>query len=156
MRITGPYNAVIPLLSAAVFLAIAAPSECSTDQTPRAQALRHHNTGVELARHGRLDEAIAEYDAGIALDPSISSLYYARAKAYTELRQFQPALTDLNKALELDPDKPQYYYERAVVYHALGDRARAEADVHSVLAVTSDPDYVYPAMNLLNRIVGGD
>jgi len=156
MRIRALYTLVVPVLSAVVLMAIAAPSECQTNESPRTQALRHQNAGLELARHGRLSEAVAEYEAAIALDPSISSLYYMRGLAYIDLQDFQAALADLNSALELDPDPPQYYYQRAVVSHALGNHDQALADLETVLAITSDPDYVYPALNLWNRIRGGN
>jgi tetratricopeptide (TPR) repeat protein len=156
MCIRPLYTLVVPVLSAVVLLAIAAPSECQTNESPRTQALRHQNAGFELAHHGRLSEAITEYEAGIALDPTIGSLYYMRGLAYIDLRDYQAALADLNRALELEPDPPQYYYQRAVVSHALGNSGQALADIDTVLAITSDPDYVYPALNLRDRIRGGD
>jgi tetratricopeptide (TPR) repeat protein len=156
MRIRVLYTLVVPVLSAVVLLAIAAPSECQTDESSRTQALRHQNAGFELARHGRPSEAIAEYEAGMALDPNVGSLYYMRSLAYIDLQDFQAALADLNRALELEPDPPQYYYQRAVVSHALGNRDQALADLETVLSMTSDPDYVHPALSLQDRIRGGD
>ena len=156
MRIRLLYTVVVPVLSAVVLMAVAAPSECSTNESPRTQALRHQNAGFELARHDRLSEAIAEYEAGIALDPNVGSLYYMRGLAYLDLQDFQAALADLDRALELEPDPPQYYYQRAVVSHALGNRDQALADLETLLSITSDPDYVYPALSLQDRIRGGD
>jgi tetratricopeptide (TPR) repeat protein len=156
MRIRVLYTLIVPVLSAVALLAIAAPSECQTNESPRTQAIRHQNTGFELAHHGHPSEAIAEYEAGIALDPNIASLYYMRGLAYIDLRDYQAALADLNSALELEPDPPQYYYQRAVVSDALGNRDQALADIQTVLATTSDPDYTYPALNLQDKIRGGD
>jgi len=150
------YAAALPLLSAALLVAVATPSECATSDSPRVQALRRQNSGFQMARHGQLTEAIAEYDAGIALDPSVSSLYYSRGLAYFELREYETALADFNKAIELESDEPQYYYQRAVVYDVLGSPDLARTDLQTVLSMTSDPDFVYPAQNLLARIIGGD
>ena len=156
MRIRAFHTIIVPGLSAILLLAIAAPSECQTDESARTQALRHQNAGFELARHGRTSEAIAEYEAGIALDPNVGSLHYMRGLAYVDMQDFQAALADLDRALELEPDSPQYYYQRAIVSHALGNRDRALADLDTVLSITSDPDYVYPALSLRDRVRGGD
>jgi tetratricopeptide (TPR) repeat protein len=156
MRIRVLHKLVVPVLSAVVLLAIAAPSECQTDESARTQALRHQNAGFELARHARPSEAIVEYEAGMALDPKLASLYYMRGLAYIDLQDFQAALADLDRAIELEPDPPQYYYQRAAVSHALGNRDQALADLKTVFSITSDPDYVYPAMSLQDRIRGGD
>ena len=150
-----PLHAVfVPVL--AIVVLIAAPSECATSDSPRVQAYRHQNAGFELARQGDLTGAIAEYNAGIAVDPYFGSLYYSRGRAYIELADFQSALADFNKAIELETDEPQYYYHRALVLHALGSPDQARADIDTVLSMTSDPDIVYPSQKLLARILGGD
>ena len=56
------------------------------------EAEQHYNAGVELQEQGRLEEAIAEYDEAIRLDPQDADVYNNRGIAYDELGQLQRAI----------------------------------------------------------------
>ena len=58
------------------------------------EAGQHHNAGVELQEQGRLEEAIAEYDEAIHLDPKYALAYSNRGSAYGDLGQHQRAIRD--------------------------------------------------------------
>ena len=58
------------------------------------EAEEHFNAGVELQERGKWEEAIAEYDEAIRLDPKFADAYYNRGNAYADLRQYEEAIQD--------------------------------------------------------------
>ena len=59
------------------------------------EAEEHHNAGADLQEQGRLEEAIAEYDEAIRLDPQYSAAYNNRGAAYLDLGWHRRAIEDL-------------------------------------------------------------
>ena len=52
-----------------------------------------------------LDQAIADFDRAIELDPNQSWAHYFRGLAYHELGGFSQSSADLKKAIELDLER---------------------------------------------------
>jgi len=50
-----------------------------------------------------VDEALAEFNRAIELDPSDASYYAARGQAYQAMGRNEEALADYDRAVELDP-----------------------------------------------------
>lgn len=67
--------------------------------------------GDVLRRAERFEEAIAAYDAAIALFETETAgqwpVYYARGICHERQKRYEPAEADMRKALELQPDQPQ-------------------------------------------------
>lgn len=67
--------------------------------------------GDVLRRAERFEEAIAAYDAAIALFETETAgqwpVYYARGICHERQKRYAPAETDMRKALDLQPDQPQ-------------------------------------------------
>lgn len=97
------------------------------------------NRGYGYYKLGRYDEAIADYNKTLALDPSDASTYHNRGVSYYRLRQFDLALADYNKALELKLDNGEVYNNRGAVYASLGRSDAAIADFTKAIALT--PEY---------------
>jgi len=66
-------------------------------------AIDHGNAGAQLSNDGRWQEAIAEYDEAIRLNPQYAEAYNDRGIAYCNLGEHQRAIEDLNEAIRLDP-----------------------------------------------------
>jgi tetratricopeptide (TPR) repeat protein len=102
-------------------------------------ATEHYNQAGDLADEEKWEEAIAELDQAIELDPEFSLAYIARANAHFSLEQFEQAVVDYTKAIELDPDSALAYANRGSAYAALGQMAQARADYETALPLASDP-----------------
>jgi tetratricopeptide (TPR) repeat protein len=63
-----------------------------------------HNLAVELARAGRDQEAVTQYDAVIGIAPEHPSVRFNRANALSRLGRHAEAVADYRAALELDPE----------------------------------------------------
>ena len=62
------------------------------------EAEKHYQAGLRLQEQGRLDEAIAEYDQAITLNPESAEAYYYRGNAYIDLDLFERAVQDFDEA----------------------------------------------------------
>ena len=68
------------------------------------EAENHYNAGVELQEQGRAEDAIAEYDQAILLDPRYAVAYINRAVVYTILGKDAEAEKNIGRAVQLGID----------------------------------------------------
>ncbi|NNT71695.1 tetratricopeptide repeat protein [Flavobacterium sp. IMCC34852] len=74
------------------------------------------------------EEALADYKRLLKDFPDAEDLhivYNNRANLYSDLKQFDKALADINKALEIKPDYDLGYLNRAEIYQKMGNKAKA-------------------------------
>jgi tetratricopeptide (TPR) repeat protein len=64
----------------------------------------HHDRGVCLLHLKKNNEAIAEMDIAIQLDPHYGYRYASRAFIKSSVRDYSGAISDYEKAIELDPE----------------------------------------------------
>jgi hypothetical protein len=129
----GPMSGIVAaILVTGLALAAAACSGSS-------QATEHYNRAGELQEGEQWEEAIAELDQAIELDPEFSLAYVRRGTAYFSLEQYEQAIADYDTAIELDPDSAYAYANRGSAYAAVGKRAQAKADYDKALPLASDP-----------------
>jgi len=83
---------------------------------------------------GRIDLALQDFTAAIALDPSITTAYSNRALAFIALGRYTEAMTDLDRAIALDPSSWMAYVYRGRAHLTKGDRERAAADFRTACA----------------------
>lgn len=92
------------------------------------------NRADALFELGRVDNAIATLDAGIARDKELASAYNMRCWLLGRANRDLPkALADCEKALSLRPDTASYLDSRALVYFRMGQFDRAIADYDAAL-----------------------
>ena len=76
--------------------------------------------GVIYNLQNKIDQAIAHYEKGIALENtsplSASYCYGNRAQIYAEQGKLDQALKDYSKAIDLDPKNPERYMNRGLFY----------------------------------------
>jgi tetratricopeptide (TPR) repeat protein len=90
-------------------------------------------------------QAIANYDQAIALDPQYAAVYNNRGIAYTDLGDLEQAIADYDQALALDPQYALAYNNRGIAYADLGDLEQAIADYDQAIAL--DPQYAFAYNN---------
>lgn len=78
------------------------------------------NRAMELHAHGRLAEAVAQYDVVIGLNPNIGHAHANRGAALYSLKRFDDALASLDRAIQLEPGNAQAYLVRGTALNALG------------------------------------
>ena len=90
---------------------------------------------LELLRRGNssyqrrdFDQAIAEYDTAIRLNPRNASAFIGRADAHFSKNNFDQAIADYDEAIRLDPQQSSAFSGRGFAYLLKGDAKRAIAD----------------------------
>jgi tetratricopeptide (TPR) repeat protein len=78
----------------------------SGQETDRTLTYLHYNRGMALARRGRTQMAIEDFDAALKQDPQFAVALYQRGLAYQTLGQTIRAEEDLRRARQLNPRLP--------------------------------------------------
>ena len=97
----------------------------------------HTTRGEALARSGKTDEALAEFNQAITLDPHNAEALYNRGLLYQGEKQHQLAVDDFTAANGLTPQRPEPLLGRAISYLALDRAKEAAADLDE--AAQDDP-----------------
>src|SRR5438046_285336 len=74
---------------------------------------------------GHVDESIAYFEQGLALDPRNMDLLVEAAATYAGLRQFPDAIKLYDRALDVIPDDPELIALKAAMYQAEGNLQEA-------------------------------
>ena len=116
--------------------------ESNSEGPPKAAAAgndaqAYTTRGQALARSGKTEEALAEFDKAIALDPYNAHALYSRGLLYQGEKQHQLAIDDFTAANGLTPQQAEPLLGRALSYLALDKIKEAAADLDE--AVQADP-----------------
>jgi tetratricopeptide (TPR) repeat protein len=94
---------------------------------------RHYEARAELNRWRNSEQAKADYDELIALEPRIAEHRTGLAYVYENLGQEEAAVTELTTAIELEPDDLATFNYRARLNLDLGNGAEAIADYNHLI-----------------------
>lgn len=99
----------------------------------RRVAMRHFESGERAYLAGRYEEALEEYERGLAIDPAHYDGYPARAQVREQLRDWNGAVTDYNIYLESFPDNAEVRFARALARYQAEQYALAAEDLRQLL-----------------------
>ncbi len=108
----------------------------------------HRARGIILENTGNVEEAVAEYEAAVAMNPNIADLHLALGRAYRALPEpdYARAIEQFNYAVPLDPTNPLPKTYLSRTYAMAGEYAKAIQYAED--AVKNDPDDPYLHGNL--------
>jgi tetratricopeptide (TPR) repeat protein len=81
----------------------------------------------------RINEAIADFNAAIRIDPHLAVAYLRRGHAYREKGDHDRAIADYTEALRINPHDANAYHNRGNAYASKGEYAEAIADFTEAL-----------------------
>jgi tetratricopeptide (TPR) repeat protein len=70
----------------------------------RVAAEDHYYAGIDFFGDGKLDEAIAEYNCALELDPKFADALHGLAQAYHAQEDFDRTIEAARRILELEPE----------------------------------------------------
>ena len=98
----------------------------------------HAARGQALAKSGKTEEALAEFDRALALDPYNVPALYGRGLIYQAEKQHEQAIADFTAANGLTPQRVEPLLARATSYLAVDKAKEAASDLDE--AVQADPN----------------
>jgi len=114
----------------------------------------HVNRGILRLRRGQVDDAVADFDQAIALDPSQPEVYLNKGGALIRRNNPAEAVNLFTVALERNTRRPAVaHYGRAVAQEELGNLAAAYRDFSR--ASQLDPAWREPRIELTRFRVTG-
>ena len=97
-------------------------------EAARQQAEDSYYSALDHYAEGRLTEAIAEYQAAIASDPTFVDAMHGLARAYQDNQEFDRAIEVANRIVDLDPDDVLAHTSLSILYQRKGMVVEAEAE----------------------------
>jgi tetratricopeptide (TPR) repeat protein len=84
--------------------------------------------GANHRTNGRYEEALADFDRAIELDPEDDWAIISRGQTHRTMGRYAEALADFDRAIELEPESGWAIISRGETYEAMGRYAEALAD----------------------------
>jgi tetratricopeptide (TPR) repeat protein len=128
--------------------------ELAPDEHRLHRSVLRYNRAQVLVALGRLDEALADYEAVIAIDPNYPEYHFDRANLLHRLGRDEEALAEYDATIALGPPFPEAYYNRAELRLDAGDREQALAGFSYVLEL--DPTSVDAYINRAGILLADD
>ena len=113
--------------------------------------LQHGLRGVQLARQGKFDEAMAEFETAIELQPDYWQGHVNAAVVLIDQGKLDEAMARLKSVLEVNPDQAHAYGSVGVVLARQG--MVDEAMSHFQKALELEPSYAEAHTNLANLLM---
>ena len=125
--------------------------ELTPDQHRLHRSVLHHNRSQLLVGLGRLDEAAAELDQVIAVDPMYPEYRFDRGNVRCRQGRPEQALLDYDDAARLGPPFPELFHNRGQARADSGDLSGAAADFSYVLDL--EPDHLEGRISLASLLL---
>jgi tetratricopeptide (TPR) repeat protein len=105
------------------------------------------NRGVIKVRLGNNTDALADYNAAIAIDPMLGDAYVSRAGVLVAMKRYDEARSDVAQGMSLGATNMHAaFYTRGVIAEESGDVQAAYHDYKQALAIK--PDYAAASREL--------
>ena len=112
----------------------------TAETTPTPSADEHLDMGVDYLDQGQFDEAIAEFQAAIQLDPDEAKAHYNLGLAYQKQEKLDEAAAAYQEALQLDPDLADVHNNLGLIYNKQGKPDQAMAEYQEAIRINPDDD----------------
>ncbi|KAI4597415.1 TOM (translocase of outer membrane) complex component [Pestalotiopsis sp. 9143b] len=110
------------------------------------EALAYNMRGTFRCLKGNQEQALADMDKSIELDPSLTQSYVKRASMRLERGERAEAAEDLEKAIQQNDQDPDIYYHRAQLHFIHGEFQEAAKDYQK--SIDLDTTFIFSHIQL--------
>jgi tetratricopeptide (TPR) repeat protein len=93
--------------------------------------------------HDDYDQAIANFNKALELDPNYAPAYYNRGIAFRKKEDYDSAIADFTQAIRLDSNYADAYNGRGIVYSYKGEYNKAIVDYSQAIRLNADFEFAY-------------
>ncbi len=101
-------------------------------------SLAYHNRGLAHANRDDHEQAFADYDTAIRLDPDDYITYYMRGYLRQHREEYDAAIADYTLAIGLNEEDADLFRDRALARYYLGQYEESLPDLHMALKLEPD------------------
>lgn len=110
-------------------------------------AASYNNRGVLLSAQGKLQEALADFDAAIAVQQDLAAAYVNRGYTLVALERWEESIESFSRGIELGaPEPARAHFNRGIAYEEVGRIREAYYDYK--LASELNPEWEDPQREL--------
>lgn len=109
-------------------------------------ALSNNKLGQAFMRRNLFDEAVAEFERAVAIDPELTEAYFNWGQAYLRQKKFADAIAIFSRALQKNNDYADLHNYLGYAYFRNQQLTEAVAAIK--LALAKNPKYVEAVFNL--------
>jgi tetratricopeptide (TPR) repeat protein len=107
------------------------------------KAVEFNNQGIVAIDSRNYQQAIANFNLAIRLNPSLAEAYQGLGIAYSELGDNKKAIQQYDLAIKLDPNLTESYFSRGLSNYKLGNKEQAVEDWQQAIKVNPDHAKTY-------------
>ena len=108
--------------------------------TPTPSADEHLDMGFDYLDQGQFDQAIAEFQTAIQLDPDDANAHYNLGLAYQKQDKLDEAAAANQEAIQIDPDLADAHNNLGLIYDTQGKPDQAIAEYQEAIRIDPDDD----------------
>ncbi|MEO0949284.1 MAG: tetratricopeptide repeat protein [Cyanobacteria bacterium J06641_5] len=112
-------------------------------------------SGKSLFAEGKYEDALAEYDRALEIDPNRPQVWLGRGRVQQKLKQLEDALESYDRAIEIQPEYAAAYRNRGLVLRA-SDRPEAAIEslqkAADLFAAQGREELAEAILNVINKI----
>lgn len=120
----------------------------------RRTPMDYNNRGLMYFYCGQLEEAIANYDRALELNPNLTAAYNNRANCYVNQGDLIEALIDYDQALDLNPFHIRALINQGITFRHLGMYREALDNFDIALGQGKLEGYIYAQRGRTHHLAG--
>lgn len=111
--------------------------------TPEEQAQYDYNDGLTSMTGGDAETAVFLFTKSLESKPGFDKALYNRAIAFTQLKKYNEASTDINSVLQVNPKNADAHFAKAMLFYYQGMKDSTNKALDNCLTITKHPEAFY-------------